>query len=204
MRASCPRLFLVYLLSLKFKLISNLHHRRVKTIKNEKEKIIKNEEIPFNELRVVDEEGKAVGVMSKSSAIDLAKSKGLDLILVAPNAQPPVARILDYGKYKYELSKREQKAKKNQKIIEVKEMKFRPVINEHDYQTKLKHIKRFLEDGNKVKVTMMFRGRELAFVEKGKEILDRIVKDIVDVGSVEKEPKVEGRDMWMVLKPKGM
>ncbi|MFN3692311.1 MAG: translation initiation factor IF-3 [Fervidobacterium sp.] len=176
----------------------------MKTIKNEKEKIIKNEEIPFNELRVVDEEGKAVGVMSKSSAVDLAKSKGLDLILVAPNAQPPVARILDYGKYKYELSKREQKAKKNQKIIEVKEMKFRPVINEHDYLTKLKHIKRFLEDGNKVKVTMMFRGRELAFVEKGKEILDRIIKDTVDVGSVEKEPKVEGRDMWMVLKPKGM
>ncbi|MFN6991949.1 MAG: translation initiation factor IF-3 [Fervidobacterium sp.] len=176
----------------------------MKTIKNEKEKIIKNEEIPFNELRVVDEEGKAVGVMSKSAAVDLAKSKGLDLILVAPNAQPPVARILDYGKYKYELSKREQRAKKNQKIIEVKEMKFRPVINEHDYQTKLKHIKRFLEDGNKVKVTMMFRGRELAFVEKGKEILDRIIKDIVDVGSVEKEPKVEGRDMWMVLKPKGM
>lgn len=196
--------FFVYFLSLKFALISNLYHRRVKTIKNEKEKIIKNEEIPFNELRVVDEEGKAVGVMSKSSAVDLAKSKGLDLILVAPNAQPPVARILDYGKYKYELSKREQKAKKNQKIIEVKEMKFRPVINEHDYLTKLKHIKRFLEDGNKVKVTMMFRGRELAFVEKGKEILDRIIKDTVDVGSVEKEPKVEGRDMWMVLKPKGM
>jgi len=100
----------------------------------------------------------------------------LDLILVAPNAQPPVARILDYGKYKYELAKREQKAKKNQKIIEIKEMKFRPAINEHDYQTKLKHIRRFLEDGNKVKVTVMFRGREMAFIDKGKEILDRIAK----------------------------
>lgn len=179
-------------------------YRRVKIIKNEKEKIIKNEEIPFNELRIVDEEGRAVGIMSRSSAIDLARSRGFDLILVAPNAQPPVARILDYGKYKYELSKREQKAKKNQKIIEVKEMKFRPVINEHDYQTKLKHIKRFLEEGNKVKVTMMFRGRELAFVEKGKEILDRIAKDSADFGNVEKEPKMEGRDMWMVLKPKNM
>ncbi|MEN3042789.1 MAG: translation initiation factor IF-3 [Fervidobacterium sp.] len=176
----------------------------MKTIKNEKEKIIKNEEIPFNEVRVVDEEGKAIGIMSKSAAIDFARSKGLDLILVAPNAQPPVARVLDYGKYKYELSKKEQKAKKNQKIIEVKEMKFRPVINEHDYQTKIKHIKRFLNDGNKVKVTVMFRGRELAFVEKGKEILDRIARDISDIGNVEKEAKMEGRDMWMVLKPKNL
>ncbi|MGC8820506.1 MAG: translation initiation factor IF-3 [Fervidobacterium sp.] len=179
-------------------------YRRVKTIKNEKEKIIRNEEIPYNELRIVDEDGKAIGVMPKSSAIELARSRGLDLILVAPNAQPPVARILDYGKYKYELAKREQKAKKNQKIIEVKEMKFRPVINEHDYQTKLKHIKRFLTEGNKVKVTVMFRGRELAFVEKGKEILDRIATDIADIGSVEKEAKMEGRDMWMVLKPKNL
>ncbi|AMW32121.2 MULTISPECIES: translation initiation factor IF-3 [Fervidobacterium] len=173
-------------------------------MKNEKEKIIKNEEIPFSELRVIDEEGKVVGVMSKSAAIDLAKSRGLDLILVAPNAQPPVARILDYGKYKYELSKREQKAKKNQKIIEIKEMKFRPAINEHDYQTKLKHIRRFIEDGNKVKVTVMFRGREMAFMDKGKEILERIAKDVADIGTVEKEAKVEGRDMWMMLKPKNL
>ncbi|WP_448379544.1 translation initiation factor IF-3 [Fervidobacterium sp.] len=165
---------------------------------------MKNEEIPFNELRVVDEEGKVVGIMSKSAAIDLARSRGLDLILVAPNAQPPVARILDYGKYKYELAKREQKAKKNQKIIEIKEMKFRTAINEHDYQTKLKHIRRFLEDGNKVKVTVMFRGREMAFMDKGKEILDRIAKDVSDIGTVEKEAKVEGRDMWMMLKPKNL
>lgn len=142
--------------------------------------------------------------MSKSAAIDLARSRGLDLILVAPNAQPPVARILDYGKYKYELAKREQKAKKNQKIIEIKEMKFRTTINEHDYQTKLKHIRRFLEDGNKVKVTVMFRGREMAFMDKGKEILDRIAKDISDIGTVEKEAKIEGRDMWMMLKPKNL
>ncbi|WP_269446862.1 translation initiation factor IF-3 [Fervidobacterium ngatamarikiense] len=165
---------------------------------------MKNEEIPFTELRVVDEEGKVVGIMSKSAAIDLARSRGLELILVAPNAQPPVARILDYGKYKYELAKREQKAKKNQKIIEIKEMKFRTAINEHDYQTKLKHIRRFLEDGNKVKVTVMFRGREMAFMDKGKEILDRIAKDISDIGTVEKEAKIEGRDMWMMLKPKNL
>jgi len=176
----------------------------VKTIKNDKEKIIKNEEIPFSELRIVDEDGKAVGVMSKSAAIEMARAEGLDLILVAPNAQPPVARILDYGKYKYELAKKEQKAKRNQKIIEVKEMKFRTGINEHDYQTKLKHIRRFLDEGNKVKVTVMFRGREMAFMDKGKEILERIAKDISDIGNVEKEAKVEGRDMWMVVKPKNL
>jgi translation initiation factor IF-3 len=122
--------------------------------------------------------------------------------LVAPNAKPPVAKIMDYGKYKYELAKREKKAKKNQKIIEVKQMKFRIKIDEHDYQTKLKHIKRFLEAGNKVRVVIMFRGREMAFADKGKEILDRIIKDLQDVASVEKAPKLEGRDMWMMLKPK--
>ncbi|WP_071608614.1 translation initiation factor IF-3 [Fervidobacterium thailandense] len=174
----------------------------MESIKNEK--IIRNEEIPFEQLRVVDSDGKMVGIMSKSEAINFARSKGLDLILVAPTAQPPVARVLDYGKYKYELSKREQKAKKNQKVIEVKEMKFRPVINEHDYQTKVKHIRRFLEDGNKVKVTVMFRGREMAFMDKGKEILNRIVNDVSDLGVVEKEAKVEGRDMIMVLKPKNL
>jgi len=176
----------------------------VKTIKNEKDKIVKNEEIPYNEVRVIDEDGKAIGVMSKSAAIELARTREMDLILVAPNTQPPVARILDYGKYKYEIAKREQKAKRNQKIIEVKEMKFRIGINEHDYQTKLKHIRRFIQEGNKVKVTVMFRGRELAFTEKGKEILDRIAKDISDIGNVEKEAKFEGRDMWMVVKPKNL
>lgn len=100
-------------------------------------------------------------------------------------------RILDYGKYKYEISKREQKAKKNQKIIEVKEMKFRIGINEHDYQTKLKHIKRFIEEGNKVKVTVMFRGRELAFTEKGKEILERISKDVADIGNVKRNQSLK-------------
>ncbi|ACJ75650.1 translation initiation factor IF-3 [Thermosipho africanus TCF52B] len=140
--------------------------------------------------------------MPTQKALELAYSQKLDLILVAPNAKPPVAKIMDYGKYKYELAKREKKAKKNQKIIEVKQMKFRIKIDEHDYQTKLKHIKRFLEAGNKVRVVIMFRGREMAFADKGKEILDRIIKDLQDVASVEKAPKLEGRDMWMMLKPK--
>ncbi|ANQ53870.1 translation initiation factor IF-3 [Thermosipho affectus] len=140
--------------------------------------------------------------MSTDKALELAYSQKMDLILVAPNAKPPVAKIMDYGKYKYELAKKEKKAKKNQKIIEVKQMKFRIKIDEHDYQTKVKHIKRFIESGNKVRVVIMFRGRELAFAEKGKEILDRIKEDIKDIAVVEKQPKLEGRDMWMMLKPK--
>jgi len=166
------------------------------------DKIIKNEEIRASEVRVVDQEGKQLGIMPTKDALELAYSKKLDLILVAPNANPPVAKIMDYGKYKYELAKREKKAKKNQKIIEVKQMKFRIKIDEHDYQTKVRHIKRFLEQGNKVRVVIMFRGRELAFVDKGKEILERVISDLKDIATVEKPPKLEGRDMWMMLKPK--
>jgi len=166
------------------------------------DKIIKNEEIRVSEVRVVDQEGKQLGIMPTKDALELAYSKKLDLILVAPNANPPVAKIMDYGKYKYELAKREKKAKKNQKIIEVKQMKFRIKIDEHDYQTKVRHIKRFLEQGNKVRVVIMFRGRELAFVDKGKEILERVISDLKDIATVEKPPKLEGRDMWMMLKPK--
>nr|WP_231450350.1 MULTISPECIES: translation initiation factor IF-3 [Thermosipho] len=164
--------------------------------------MIKNEEIRASEVRVVGQDGKQLGIMSTDKALELAYSQKMDLILVAPNAKPPVAKIMDYGKYKYELAKKEKKAKKNQKIIEVKQMKFRIKIDEHDYQTKVKHIKRFIESGNKVRVVIMFRGRELAFAEKGKEILDRIKEDIKDIAVVEKQPKLEGRDMWMMLKPK--
>ncbi|WP_352039431.1 translation initiation factor IF-3 [Thermosipho sp. 1244] len=163
---------------------------------------MKNEEIRASEVRVVGQDGKQLGIMSTDKALELAYSQKMDLILVAPNAKPPVAKIMDYGKYKYELAKKEKKAKKNQKIIEVKQMKFRIKIDEHDYQTKVKHIKRFIESGNKVRVVIMFRGRELAFAEKGKEILDRIKEDIKDIAVVEKQPKLEGRDMWMMLKPK--
>ncbi|OOC35845.1 translation initiation factor IF-3 [Thermosipho melanesiensis] len=163
---------------------------------------MKNEEIKASEVRVVGQDGKQLGIMPIDKALELAYSQKLDLILVAPNAKPPVAKIMDYGKYKYELSKKEKKAKKNQKIIEVKQMKFRIKIDEHDYQTKVKHIKRFIESGNKVRVVIMFRGRELAFADKGKEILDRIKEDLRDIAVVEKQPKLEGRDMWMMLKPK--
>ena len=133
----------------------------------------------------------------------MARSKNLDLVLVAPNANPPVAKIMNYGKYKYEEQKRQREAKKKQKKQQqVKQMKFRVKIDEHDYQTKLKHIRRFLEDGARVRVAIMFIGREIVFTEKGKEILERVARDVSDIAEVEAPPKLEGRDMWMTLKPK--
>ncbi len=163
----------------------------------------KNEGIKVPKVRVVDEKGKQVGIMPTWKALDLAKSKGLDLVLVAPNADPPVAKIMNYGKYKYEQQKKIREAKKKQKKQQqVKQMKFRVKIDEHDYQTKLKHIRRFLEDGARVRVAIMFIGREIVFTEKGKEILDRVAQDVSDIAEVEAPPKLEGRDMWMTLKPK--
>lgn len=163
---------------------------------------MKNEQIKKPTVRVIDVDGKQIGILPTREAIELARRKGLDLVLVAPNADPPVAKIMDFGKYMYQLAKKQKEAKKKQKQQEIKQMKFRLKIDEHDYQTKLRHIRRFLEDGNKVKVTVMFRGREIMFQEKGKELLDRIVKDVSDIGEVESEPKLEGKDMWMQIKPK--
>jgi len=160
----------------------------------------RNEQIKVPKVRVVDENGKQIGIMPTRKALDLAREKGLDLVLVAPNADPPVARIMDYGKYKYQLTKKQKENKK--KAVQLKQMKFRLKIDEHDYQTKVRHIRRFLEEGHKVRVVVMFIGREMMFTDKGKEILERVIKDTEDLAVVESPPKVEGRDMWMVLKPK--
>lgn len=169
----------------------------------EKEQIfLKNEQIKVPKVRVVGQDGKQIGVLPTYKAIELAKKEGLDLVLVSPNAEPPVVKIMDFGKYMYQLAKKQKEAKKKQKVQETKQMKFRVKIDEHDYMTKVRHIRRFLEEGNKVKVTVMFRGREIAFAEKGEEILKRIVQDISDIGLVEVEPKLEGKDMWMQIKPK--
>jgi len=169
----------------------------------EKFDLPRNEQIRVSKVRVVDEKGKQVGIMPTWKALDMAKSKGLDLVLVAPNADPPVAKIMNFGKYKYEHQKKMREAKKKQKKQQqVKQMKFRVKIDEHDYQTKLKHIKRFLEDGARVRVAIMFIGREIVFTEKGREILDRVAQDVSDIAEVEAPPKLEGRDMWMTLKPK--
>ncbi|MGB9821251.1 MAG: translation initiation factor IF-3 [Pseudothermotoga sp.] len=178
-----------------------IFHREVESIEKE-QVLLKNEQIRHPRVRVIDSDGKQIGVLATREAIEVAKRQGLDLVLVSPNSDPPVAKIMDFGKYMYQISKRQKEAKKKQKQQEIKQMKFRLKIDEHDYQTKLKHIRRFLEDGDKVKVTIMFRGREIAFVERGKQILDRIASDTGDIATVESEARLEGRDMWMQLKPK--
>lgn len=141
-------------------------------------------------------------MVSVSDALKLAGEQGLDLVEVAPKASPPVCRIMDYGKYKYEQSKRAKEAKRHQHLITVKEMKFRPKTEEHDYQFKLKHIQKFLAEGNKAKVTIMFRGREMVHTDRGRKILDRLIQDMQDVANVEQQPRLEGRNMTIVIAPK--
>jgi translation initiation factor IF-3 len=150
---------------------------------------------------VIDENGQKLGVMKTKEALDIAYEKGLDLVEVAPNSNPPVCRIMDYGKYKYQQQKKLHEAKKKQKVIEVKTIKLRPRTDDHDIQVKVKHIRKFLEKGNKVKVIVMFRGREQAHLELGEQQLKRIYESVSDVGTIEQKPKKEGRDMIMVLAP---
>ena len=151
---------------------------------------------------VVDEEGNQLGILDTQDAQRIADERGLDLVEVAPTARPPVCRIMDYGKYKYLQSKKLQEAKKKQVTIQVKEVKIRPKTEEHDYQFKLRHIKRFLGEKNKAKVTIMFRGREIAHSELGLRVLERIIAETEEVGTVEQAPKLEGRNMTMVLAPR--
>lgn len=158
--------------------------------------------IRVREVRIVGADGDQLGIMPTQEALQLAEEQGLDLVEVAPNERPPVCRIMDYGKYKYQRSKRQQLAKKKQKVILVKEIKLRPKTEEHDYQFKTQHVRRFLQDGHKAKVTIIFRGREMAHTELGRRILDRIIVDLEDVASVEQMPKQEGRNMTLVLSPR--
>lgn len=143
-----------------------------------------------------------LGVMSVDEAMSHAEEFGLDLVEVSPNADPPVCKILDYGKFKYEAQKKKNEAKKKQKVIEVKEIKMRPNIDEHDYQTKMRSVNRFLGDGDKVKLTMRFRGREMAHQELGLNVLKRVQEEIAEVAKVEAHPKLEGRQMIMVVAPR--
>ncbi len=147
-------------------------------------------------------DGKQLGVVSLSEALRVAEEYQIDLVEIAPQAKPPVCRLMDYGKYKYEQSKREKEAKKKQHVINVKEVKMRPNIEEHDYKVKLRNAMRFLKNGDKVKATIMFRGREIVYTPKGQEILKRLAEDLADLGNVERQPKLEGRNMVMVLAPK--
>lgn len=162
-----------------------------------------NWEIRSPEVRVIDADGKQVGILAVKEAIRLAEEQGLDLVEVAPGASPPVCRVMNYGKYKYQQNKRSQEAKKHQTVIHVKEVKVRPRTEEHDYQFKLRHILRFLEEGNKVKVSLLFRGREIAHPEFGREMLARIQESVKEKAVVEQAPRMEGRIMVMILSPKG-
>ncbi len=143
-----------------------------------------------------------VGVISKEEGLEIAFEAGLDLVEISPNADPPVCKVLDYGKYKYEAQKKANEARKTQKVIDVKEIKMRPGIDEHDYQVKMRSVKRFLDDGDKVKMTIRFRGREMAHQELGMKVLDRVREDVDELAKVEQFPKSEGRLMTMVIAPK--
>jgi translation initiation factor IF-3 len=161
-----------------------------------------NERIRVREVRVIDDNGQQLGIMSPQQALAIARSKGLDLVEVSATANPPVCRIMDYGRYQYLEQKRARQAKKHQRTIEVKEIKFRPKVDEHDYQFKRRHIERFLTEGDKVKATVFFRGRELAHPEIGKRILDRLVEEVSELGVVEVPPRLEGNTMHMILAPR--
>ncbi|MEZ5813968.1 MAG: translation initiation factor IF-3 [Alphaproteobacteria bacterium] len=158
-----------------------------------------NDMIIADEIRVVGADGEMRGVMSVNAALKLAEEEGLDLVEISPNAAPPVCKILDYGKYKYEQQKKAAEARKNQKTVDVKEVKIRPAIEEHDYQVKMRNARKFLENGDKVKVTMRFRGREMAHQNIGFDLLKRMIEELSDVGKVDLEPKMEGRQIIMVL-----
>ena len=161
-----------------------------------------NEQIEAEKVRVVNADGEMVGVISKEEGIEIAFEAGLDLVEVSPNADPPVCKVLDYGKYKYEAQKKANEARKKQKVIDVKEIKMRPGIDEHDYQVKMRSVRRFLDEGDKVKMTIRFRGREMAHQELGMKVLDRVREEVDELAKVEQFPKSEGRLMTMVIAPK--
>ncbi len=161
-----------------------------------------NEQIKAREVLLIDSDGTQLGVMKIDQALEIAQQKRLDLVNVAPNARPPVCRLMDYGKYKYEQSKRDREARKHQKTIVVKEVKLRPNIEKHDFAVKVKNCRRFLESGDKVKVTVMFRGREITHPEKAQRLLNQMAEEVEDVGAIERAPKLEGRNMIMILSPK--
>ncbi|SIO06535.1 bacterial translation initiation factor 3 (bIF-3) [Rhodovulum sp. ES.010] len=160
-----------------------------------------NDRIRVPEIRLIGADGENVGVVPPSRGLELAAQAGLDLVEISPNATPPVCKIMDFGKFKYEQQKRESEARKKQKVIEVKEVKFRPNTDNHDYDVKMRNVVKFLEKGDKVKVTLRFRGREMAHQNLGRELLERVAEDVKEIGKVENMPKMEGRQMIMMIGP---
>jgi translation initiation factor IF-3 len=161
-----------------------------------------NRQIRISPLRVIGPDGAQLGIMELEAAFSLADQHGLDLVEVAATARPPVVRIMDYGKFKFEQAKQARLAKKRQHVIELKEVKYRPGIDDHDFDTKTRHARRFLEEKNKVKVTMMFRGRQIAHPELGQAVLDRVASELADVAKIESAGRLEGKSMTMILAPK--
>lgn len=168
---------------------------------NTADEILINENIKAKQVRLIDADNENRGIVSIKEALSVAEEAGLDLIEISPQANPPVCKVLDYGKYRYEQQKKKNEAKKNQKVVEIKELKLRPVIETHDYEVKMKQAKKFLEQGNKVKFTMRFKGRELSANDMGKQIMSQIVEDLEDYAKVDSEMKLEGRQMMMILSP---
>lgn len=160
-----------------------------------------NENITAKQVRLIDAENENRGIVSLKEALALAEEEGLDLIEISPQANPPVCKILDFGKFRYEQQKRKNEAKKNQKVVEIKELKLRPMIDTHDYEVKVKQAKKFLDQGNKVKFTMRFKGRELSANDMGKQVLSKLVEDLEDCSKIDSEMKLEGRQMTMILSP---
>lgn len=177
------------------------YHAEVNSISKEKE-IQVNHEIKAKEVRVIDSNGRQIGIMPLKEALRHAQEAQLDLVKIVPNAKPPVCKIMDYGKFKYEQSKREKEARKNQRIINIKEIRMNPNIEEHDFQVRVRNAQRFLKDGDKVKVTIKFRGREITHTKLGEELLRKMADSVEEFGFIEKQPVIEGRNMVMVLSPK--
>lgn len=161
-----------------------------------------NEEIRDSEVRVIDSDGSQLGIMSVNDAMDAANKKNLDLVKISPNANPPVCKIMDYGKYRFELAKKEKENRKNQKVVNLKEVRLSPSIDNHDFETKLKNACKFLKNGDKVKVSVRFRGREIHHASIGEEILERFAKGAEEFGTVDKKAKLEGKNMAITISPK--
>lgn len=160
-----------------------------------------NERIRAREVRLIDANGDQLGVKTRSEALEIAETRELDLVLVAPNAKPPVCRIMDYGKFRYEQQKKDKEARKKQRVINVKEVRFTPGIGDHDFNTKLRNTRRFLEKGDKVKAAVRFRGRAITHKGLGQEVLERLAEELKGEATVESRPKMEGRNMFMILAP---
>ncbi|MCB1050804.1 MAG: translation initiation factor IF-3 [Acidobacteria bacterium] len=170
-------------------------------MKPKKDVLRVNEAIDAPQVRVIGGEGGQVGILTIQEALRMAEESGMDLVEVSPDAEPPVCRILDYGKFRFQQNKKQQDARRKQKTIQVKEVKFRPRIDDHDYMTKQRHIRKFLEAGHKVRALVAFRGREMVHRELGLKILERLIGEITDIGIIEKDPQMEGRQMFMMVAP---